>query len=85
MKNLSTVIGLAAAFCTTVSFVPQALKIIRTKNTKSISLSMYLLFVLGVTLWLIYGIWVNDLPVTIANGITLIFAGSILYFKLKYP
>lgn len=85
MEHLSTAIGLAAAFCTTVSFIPQALKIIRTKNTKSISLSMYVLFVLGVTLWLVYGLWVNDLPVTIANGITLIFAGSILYFKLKYP
>ncbi len=85
MEHLSTAVGLAAAFCTTVSFVPQALKIIRTKNTKSISLSMYILFVLGVTLWFIYGIAVNDLPVMIANGVTLIFAGSILYFKLKYP
>lgn len=85
MANFITVIGLTAAFCTTVSFVPQALKIIKTKNTESISLSMYFLFVTGVSLWLVYGIMTHDFPVAIANGITLIFAGSILYFKLRYP
>nr|WP_294894314.1 SemiSWEET transporter [uncultured Pedobacter sp.] len=85
MQQFITAIGLMAACCTTISFIPQALKIIKTKNTKSISLSMYVLFVSGVTLWLIYGISINDLPVAIANGVTLIFAGSILYFKIKYP
>lgn len=85
MEYFITAIGLIAACCTTLSFIPQALKIIKSKNTQSISLSMYVLFVSGVTLWLIYGALIHDLPVIIANGITLVFAGSILYFKIKYP
>ncbi len=85
MENLTTVIGLLAAAGTTLSFLPQALKIIKTKNTESISLSMYILFVTGVFLWLIYGILKQDIPLLIANGITLILASLILYFKIKYP
>ena len=71
MENLITTIGLIAAFCTTISFIPQALKIIKTKNTKSISLSMYILFVSGVTLWLVYGALTRDFPLVIANGINI--------------
>ncbi|MBD3748219.1 MAG: SemiSWEET transporter [Sphingobacteriales bacterium] len=85
MDKLITIIGMLAAIGTTISFLPQALKIIKTKDTKSISLSMYILFVSGVLLWLIYGILKPDLPIMIANGITLILAGIILYFKIKYP
>ncbi|HEX7367906.1 MAG TPA: SemiSWEET transporter [Pelobium sp.] len=85
MAHFITTIGLIAAFCTTVSFVPQAIKIIKTKNTQSISLWMYVLFTTGVALWLIYGAFIQDIPVMVANGVTLIFAGSILYFKIKYP
>jgi MtN3 and saliva related transmembrane protein len=65
--------------------LPQALKIIKTKDTKSISLSMYILFVSGVFLWLIYGVLRQDVPVIIANAVTLILASLILYFKIKYP
>lgn len=85
MDKLITVIGMLAATGTTISFLPQALKIIKTKDTKSISLSMYILFVSGVILWFIYGILRMDIPVMIANGVTLILACLILYFKIKYP
>lgn len=85
MDKLISVIGMLAAVGTTISFLPQAIKIIKTKDTKSISLSMYILFISGVFLWLIYGILKPDFPVMVANGITLILAGIILYFKLKYP
>ncbi len=85
MDNLITALGLMAAVCTTFSFIPQALKIIKTRDTKSISLSMYIVFVSGVFLWMIYGFLKGDLPVLIANAVTLVFAGSILYFKIKYP
>jgi MtN3 and saliva related transmembrane protein len=85
MISLTTVLGLLAATGTTVSFIPQAIKILKTRDTKSISLSMYILFVSGVLLWLVYGIVKQDIPMIIANGITLIFAGIILYFKVKYP
>jgi MtN3 and saliva related transmembrane protein len=80
----STLTGLAAAFCTTISFLPQALKTIRTRDTASISLSMYALFTLGTLLWFIYGLWTANLPVYIANGITLVLAVIILAYKLKY-
>ena len=85
MISLTTILGFLAATGTTVSFIPQALKILKTRDTKSISLSMYILFVSGVLLWLVYGIIKQDIPMIIANGITLVFAGIILYFKVKYP
>ncbi|MEO6229069.1 MAG: SemiSWEET transporter [Ferruginibacter sp.] len=80
----TTVLGLAAAFCTTVSFLPQAIKTIQTKNTSGISLSMYSLFAFGTLLWLLYGIFTNNLPVTIANFVTFIFAAIIFVYKIKY-
>lgn len=79
-----TVIGFAAAFCTTVSFLPQAVKTIRTKDTTGISLSMYLLFTTGTLLWLLFGIFSGNTPVMVANAITLAFAAIILYYKLKH-
>ena len=77
-------LGLAAAFCTTLSFLPQALKTIRTKNTTGISLAMYAVFTGGTLLWFLYGLLSRDLPVSLANGVTLIFSGIILAFKMRY-
>lgn len=82
--DIVNVIGLSAAFGTTVSFLPQAVKTIQTKNTSGISLYMYALFTLGTLLWLIYGLMSHSLPVTIANAITFVFASVILIYKLKY-
>lgn len=79
-----TILGLIAAVFTTTSFLPQAVKTIRTKNTKDISLAMYLIFSSGVLLWLLYGIFIKDFPVIIANAVTLVFALIILAYKLKY-
>ncbi len=83
MDNI-TLIGLAAAFCTTASFLPQALQTIKTKNTKGISLYMYSLFTFGTLLWLVFGLFSHNLPVSIANGITLVLAVIILGYKIKY-
>lgn len=82
--NFTTYIGLAAAFCTTLSFMPQAIKIFKTKHTKDLSLGMYVLFTTGVLLWLIYGFIVKDLPLIVANTITFTLASTILIFKIKY-
>jgi MtN3 and saliva related transmembrane protein len=82
--NFVTIIGLLAAFGTTISFVPQAVKTIQTKDTSGISLSMYALFTAGTLLWFIYGLMSGSLPVTIANAITLIFASIILIYKIIY-
>ena len=77
-------IGLGAAFCTTISFIPQLKKTLRDKQTKDISLGMYIVFVIGVILWLAYGIILTDWPIILANLFTLIFSGTILVMKIKY-
>ncbi len=79
-----TLLGLLAAVFTTSSFIPQAIKTIRTKNTKDLSLTMYAVFSTGVLLWLIYGLFINDVPVIIANAITMVFALIILSYKIRY-
>ncbi len=79
----TTIIGNIAAILTTTSFLPQAIKTIKTKNTAGLSLPMYLLFVLGVTLWLIYGLLNKQIPIILGNSITLLLAGVILGFMIK--
>lgn len=76
--------GYLAAFLTTVAFVPQALKTIRTRDTRSISLGMYVVFTLGIALWLVYGIALGSMPMIIANIVTFGLSATILGLKLKY-
>ena len=76
-------IGWLAAILTTFSFVPQAIKVIRTKETSSISLWMYSIFTLGISFWLIYGLMIGSLQMTLANLITLALAIIILRAKIK--
>lgn len=78
------VIGIIAGTLTTASFLPQALRIMKTKHTKDLSLPMYVAFVIGVVFWLVYGIMLQSISVILANTITLILAGMILFFKIKY-
>jgi MtN3 and saliva related transmembrane protein len=72
------VIGYTAATLTTVSFVPQALKTLRSGDTRGISLRMYLLFCSGIVLWGVYGLLSADGPLIAANAITLVLSGLIL-------
>jgi MtN3 and saliva related transmembrane protein len=81
---LIDIVGYLAAFLTTFSFVPQALKTFRTKDVSGISLGMYACFTVGVALWLAYGILLAAWPITIANAITLSLALSIFLMKLRY-
>jgi MtN3 and saliva related transmembrane protein len=81
---LITLIGLAAAFCTTVAFLPQVIKTWRTRSTNDISLAMFLVFTTGIFLWLVYGLIIRDVPLIAANGITFVLSGTILYFKLRH-
>jgi len=82
--NYIIVLGLAAAVCTTVSFLPQAIKTIQTKNTSGISLFMYSLFAFGTLLWLLFGLFTHNIPIVAANAITLVFSIIILAYKIKY-
>ncbi|MGH8378456.1 MAG: SemiSWEET transporter, partial [Gammaproteobacteria bacterium] len=82
--NIERLIGFVAATLTTISFLPQAYHSLRTRDTRSISLGMYMLFTLGVALWLVYGLLIHDLPVTLANGVTLVLTLVVLALKLRY-
>jgi MtN3 and saliva related transmembrane protein len=76
--------GFAAAALTTGSFIPQAIMAIRTRDTRGVSLAMYVIFTIGVMLWLVYGIALESWPMILANTVTLILAASILVLKLRY-
>jgi MtN3 and saliva related transmembrane protein len=76
-------IGSAAAILTTLSFLPQTLQVLRTRNTAAISLTMYAMFTLGLFLWGVYGILTRQWPVILANAFTLVFALIILAMKLR--
>jgi MtN3 and saliva related transmembrane protein len=80
---MESFVGYFAAFCTTAAFFPQALKVFKTRQTRDISLWMFLLMTAGLTAWLIYGFYISSLPIILANLITLIFAVYILIMKLK--
>lgn len=77
-------VGFAAAALTTGSFIPQAIMTIKTRNTRGISLGMYVVFTIGVATWLAYGIAIESLPMIAANTVTLALASTILGFKLRY-
>jgi MtN3 and saliva related transmembrane protein len=76
--------GYVAAILTTSSFVPQAIKTLRSRNTSGISLAMYVIFTVGVALWLVYGIFLVSWPMIFANSVTLLLSVSILLLKLRY-
>ncbi len=82
MNIPSDFIGYIAAVLTTASFLPQAILTIKTKNTESLSLTMYSLFTLGVLCWLIYGISIANRAIVLANTITFALAALILSYKI---
>jgi MtN3 and saliva related transmembrane protein len=76
-------LGYLAAFCTTIAFIPQAIKVYKTKQTKDISLGMFSLLIGGFVLWLWYGILLISYPIILANSVTLIIAIYILITKFR--
>ncbi len=82
--SLLDLIGSAAAFLTTASFLPQAWLSFKTRDVSGVSLSMYGVFTVGVALWLAYGLLLGSWPMVIANSITLGLAVMILGMKLLY-
>jgi len=77
------VIGYFAGFCTAIAQFPQAIKVIKTNDTKSISLGMYFIMTLGITLWFLYGVLLKNLPMIIANGVCIIPSVYILYITIR--
>ena len=76
--------GYVAATLTTLAFVPQALKTLRSKDTRGVSLGMYVVFTVGVVFWLAYGVALGSVPMILSNIVTLALSAAILAMKLKY-
>ncbi|CCE03428.1 SemiSWEET transporter [Bradyrhizobium sp. STM 3809] len=81
---LTTIIGLGAAICTTSSFLPQVIKAWRSRSTNDISTGMFVLQTTGNSMWLLYGALISDVPLVVANAITLGLVAAILGLKLRY-
>jgi MtN3 and saliva related transmembrane protein len=83
-SELTETFGYLAAACTTFAFVPQAIRVWRTRSAEDISLAMYVILVAGVMLWIIYGARIHSLPVVAANVVSLLLAGAVLAGKLRF-
>jgi MtN3 and saliva related transmembrane protein len=79
-----TLLGLAAGFCTTASFLPQVIKTIKSRHTRDISLLMYIVLTLGLFLWLLYGLLLRDIPLILANGISFSLSFLVLFLKIRH-
>lgn len=79
-----SIIGYVAGTCSTLAFLPQVVRTWRTRSTDDISLGMFSLMVLGIALWLFYGIVIGDWPLIVADSISLLLAASILWMKVRY-
>jgi len=78
------ILGTTAAFLTTISFLPQVIKAHKTRETKDLSLVMYIVFSIGLMLWTVYGFLLKSAPIITANAITLMMCSYIVYLKVKY-
>ena len=83
MIDQNEIIGLIAAVCTTFAFIPQVIKVWKTKQTMDLSLRMYFIMFIGILLWLVYGIRIDSLSIILANVVTAILVGTILVYIIK--
>ena len=84
MQERLDLLGYVAAILTTGAFVPQAVKTLRSRDTRAISLWMYVVFTTGVAFWLSYGVVLDSWPIIFANAVTLVLAALILALKVRY-
>ena len=82
--TLTTLIGLVAAFCTTIAFIPQVVRTWKSRSTEDISLGMFVFYAIGIFAWLVYGVLIGDLPLIASNGVTFLLSVIMLGFKLRY-
>ena len=81
MINQNELIGFIAAVCTTFAFLPQVIKVWKTKQTKDLSLRMYTVMFIGICLWFVYGLRINSLSIIIANIVTGFLVFTILVYQ----
>lgn len=82
--SLADFLGTVAGILTTVAFAPQVWGVWKTRSTRDISLSMYLVFTTGVGFWLAYGVVLDAWPIIVANSVTLALTGTVLVLKLRH-
>ena len=82
--NYTVIVGLIAGACTTISLLPQVIKTFKTRETKDISMAMYIILISGMLLWIIYGVLIEAPPVILANSFSLLLALIVLILKIKY-
>lgn len=78
------IVGIMAAVCTTIGFIPQIVKGIQTKRLDDVSPAMYILLMFGVSLWISYGIHLGDMIIIVANSVAASFSALILILRYKY-
>ena len=78
------ILGFVATFCTTGSILPQIIKVFKTKNVSDISLSMYIMYFIGILFWIVYAFSLNSVPIHISNFFGFVFSLSMIIMKLKY-
>lgn len=84
MIDGAMMLGLAAGTLTTTAFAPQLVKAWRSKSTGDLSWGMLVTFSTGILLWLIYGVWIDSVPVILANAVTLLLQAGIVSLKIKH-
>ncbi len=77
------IVGYLSGVCTTLAFLPQAIKSITTKNVSGLSLYMYIIYCMGLVFWILYGVYLHSFQIMLFNSITLVFNGIILYMIIK--
>lgn len=82
--DIIEMLGLSAGTLTTIAFVPQVVKTYKTRSAKDLSLGMFLIFFSGTVCWLVYGIFIGDMPVMAANAVTMILSSVLLFFKFWF-
>jgi MtN3 and saliva related transmembrane protein len=82
--DMVQIVGLVAGTCTSLAALPQLIKAWKTKEVKDISFKMFLFYVIGIGLWLLYGVLKSDTPIVITNSISLAFNAAMLVLKIKY-
>lgn len=81
---MNDALGYAAALGTTLAFVPQLIRVWRTRSADDISLSTYVLFMIGIALWIVYGLRIGSFPVIAANSASLVLAAAVLAGTLRF-
>jgi MtN3 and saliva related transmembrane protein len=77
-------VGFAAAICTSAAYLPQVIRVWKTRRTQDVSLGMFLVMTVGLLCWLTYGVLIQDVPIILCNGLALVMTTIILVFKLKH-